>query len=1823
MKNKIINNRFEIVESIGKGGMGEVYKVKDKSNDSIIALKLFTGIKFSKKSLTQFEKEFLTLSKLVHPNLVKVYDFGITTDLSKDKKPLPFYTMEYLKGKTINQYFTRNVNYPLFYEAIAQIAESLSYIHNKGFIHNDIKSTNIMIEAPESADQNLTVKIMDFGLIERIVDIKEKSYGGTVSYTSPEKLEGEQADGRSDIYSLGVVMYEITSGRLPFIGKSPISIIEGHLKEKPLSPTSFNKDIPKSLAEIILKNLEKDPSKRYQNADSLLLALNRASGYRIKSREKEISRGYILSADFIGRDSEFTELKNGFEAAQKGESRFILISGEAGVGKSRLLKELRIHAQMNQIPFYSAECYENLLIPYGPIIDLLESIIRLREDKLKNLLIQCCPDLTKLLPSLSEKNYVEERKTASRSSSGEEASRMIPAVCRFMVEASVVEPFIIAIENINWCEESTANLLQNLMNKVEKQEGQKPSFLILATARTDEISERSAAWALIQNLRKQKHFEEMNLQGLELSEVSALLSSMTGGQSTPTTILSKIMDETHGNPLFIEEYMSLLSDEGFFIPGEKIKISEEDLKSITIPEKMIDLFNRKISSIDDPPLMLLRASSIAGGKAVDPETLTSISGKKWDYVIENLNGLVESNILEKSTQDGEGEAFIFKSISLRRMIYQGMDDEDKTQLHKDYATYLERRYHGKPLYYAELAHHFKEGELLGKAADYYSRAADHASEISANKEALSFYSAAIDLMSRLASPEAGLILCKLYEKRGKIHELMGNFAKAEEDYHWMLARAEKDRDETFIGKAHIDLGDISFSFSNYFGALKNYKQASEIFEEQSLERELAQCFNRIGKVHLKLGNFQESGRHFEQAYLLAKRINDTRIMIENLINNGLLAREMGRLKDSLKCFEEAEHLARKTEEINILATILEGIAIGLDIQGKHAEASEKFRAALEIVEQSGDILLEASVKTNFGSLYAKLGNYQQSLALFEEALKIYHRIGIREGLVPNLQNLAHLYLQQSQYQKALDTADESLIISKKIMKKDLIAISLNLIGKIHLKLGDLDHAEENLEEAQSIMRNLKSLKWLYPFLMDLGELNLLREDYEKAKKNFQESCFLARRMGDKKRESMGLIRLGEAHLKEKDFSKSTKAINKSIEIAEESKLRKELADASLLNARVEIEKPGGDLLKAEMDSSDALETYRELKDTEQLWQANHTLGKIFLRRGKPEEARELLRRTHRFLEGIRSMLPDQWKKTFLNDPRRREFYYEWEKLKGYQDKKAKAPKLEMEALGHAAELSLLRKRADSLTRLMEINKKINSTLYLRELLKTIITTAIDLTAAERGFLILLEDGKMQFEVAQSADGSAMKKPEYDISKSIAEKVIRDGTPLISIDAQEDERFLEYASVHELQLRSVIAMPLRSKGKIIGSIYLDSRLGKGVFTNDHIELLSLFSDQSGIAIENASLYDELENKRKDIERLNLELQKTVDYQKSEMDDMKEELIEKQSTLEIRYRYGNIVGMNPKIQAVFNIIDKVADSKIPVIIYGDSGTGKELIARALHYNSVRKKKRFFTVNCSALTETLLESELFGYKKGAFTGADKDRKGIFEIADGGTLLLDEIGDMSLNMQSKLLRTLQDGEILPVGGKDVIRVDVRIISATNKNLKDLLEKKAFREDLYFRLNVAKINLPPLRERKDDIPLLVEHFLSKLARDEKKQKKAIDGAALKLLVSYAWPGNVRELEHEMAKLATFCKENIITQKCIKKYSSFYDEARAELRDSERFGKEALDDLKAFLTLEDLEKKQILMALDKTDNNKSKSAQILGINRATLFRKLKKYGIEQ
>lgn len=418
--------------------------------------------------------------------------------------------------------------------------------------------------------------------------------------------------------------------------------------------------------------------------------------------------------------------------------------------------------------------------------------------------------------------------------------------------------------------------------------------------------------------------------------------------------------------------------------------------------------------------------------------------------------------------------------------------------------------------------------------------------------------------------------------------------------------------------------------------------------------------------------------------------------------------------------------------------------------------------------------------------------------------------------------------------------------------------------------------------------------------------------------------------------------------------------------------------------------------------------------------------------------------------------------------------------------------------------------------------------------------------------------------------------------------------------------------------STLTVPIRINGQFMGAVFGDgflieetaeeqkallrSYLERSFPMNDeelksHIDALPVLSDKDLQYLTEiiTLVVDEI-----------LMAHKNLHDQKAKMDELSGEL-------GTRYGFDNMIGKAASMQQMYRLLERVCDSETTVLVQGENGTGKELISKALHYNSRRKKNKFIIVNCGAFNENLLESELFGHIKGSFTGAVKDKKGLFEAADGGTLFLDEIGDTSMQMQVKLLRVLQEGTFTPVGSTQLKSADVRILAATNKDLKKMVKEGTFREDLYYRLNVINVQVPPLRDRKEDIPILAEHFLAKFSG--KERTKVIEKECMSRLLDHSWPGNVRELENEMERLCVLAGDDqLVTSDLLS--NNIKESSSAQfpgLRVSGRL-KDAI---------EDLEKQLIVEGLERTGWNKSRLAKELGISRAGLIMKVEKYGLEK
>ncbi len=427
-----------------------------------------------------------------------------------------------------------------------------------------------------------------------------------------------------------------------------------------------------------------------------------------------------------------------------------------------------------------------------------------------------------------------------------------------------------------------------------------------------------------------------------------------------------------------------------------------------------------------------------------------------------------------------------------------------------------------------------------------------------------------------------------------------------------------------------------------------------------------------------------------------------------------------------------------------------------------------------------------------------------------------------------------------------------------------------------------------------------------------------------------------------------------------------------------------------------------------------------------------------------------------------------------------------------------------------------------------------------------------------------------------------------VSKSVVKKVVEQRAAVLAADAMREVG--ETASIMGAKILSTMGVPLWKGDEILGVLQVDNRAQPGMFKDRDLDLLMLVGQQASLAVHNARLYRQVKQ--------------------SEMSARTENSFLKQRA---QKKFEGIIGDSREMKSLFDKIAKVVDTRVSVLIEGETGTGKELVASAMHYQSRRKDRLFIAQNCAALPETLLESELFGHKKGAFTGATEDKKGLFELADGGTLFLDEIGEMPLGLQAKILRTLQEGEVRPLGSGHVRNVDVRIVAATNRRLEDEVSAGRFRQDLYYRLQVFPVRIPALRERREDIPTLAQHFLKRYTQEMGKPVAGFSQQAMELLMSYEFPGNVRELENEVQRLVIQCEPSgyVMAEHLSPRIRNIEG-----LLDRIRPPRGTLKDM-----MEHIEKWMLIEALREHGNNKSATAKTLGITREGLHKKLKGYGI--
>ncbi len=886
----------------------------------------------------------------------------------------------------------------------------------------------------------------------------------------------------------------------------------------------------------------------------------------------------------------------------------------------------------------------------------------------------------------------------------------------------------------------------------------------------------------------------------------------------------------------------------------------------------------------------------------------------------------------------------------------------------------------------------------------------------------------------------------------------------------------------------------------------------------------------------------------------------------------------------LEAIAKAESLGSDRDRAQVLGYR----ALAFERAGHLAQAEETYTLCLQAARSAGDTALTATYALNFGNVSFRLGHTDVAVQHFDLASRLARRTGRLSSALLAQNNLAHVHLYLGAYSRAQALAERSVSEAERLGVDIARAHALQILGEIASRNGDAETAQANFDSATGYYERLSRSRELAEVLLDAGE-------------NF-------------------LSRAGVS-----DASAASAKLARAREVLDGQGAEDLRHRLKLLLARARA--ANGDVEGALED----LERLAPLVEGEQelAWQVHSVTAHCHRVLGAEVLARKSLLQAAEQIEREAAQVPRDARDGFRSDPRRR--------------------RILDAAVAHAGVAHVVADRSvarppvafDSrFERLLEIIKRLARERDVDRLLERITDAAVELSGAERGFVLLTgPDGQWVVHTVR-ANVEREHDPSVAFSRSIADAVLIDGEPIVTVNARDDRRINEFMSVHKLMLKSVACVPIRSLDAVLGVLYLEHRARAGRFHEDDIDVLLAFADQAAIALEQARLWQENLGRRQELEEKNRELQAAKTEIESLLEAKTEELEEAQRALRrarvdmlVEVERHGMIGRSAPMQRVFALIDRVADSAVPVVVQGETGTGKELVAKALHAGGSRRKGPFVAINCGALPEQLIESELFGYVRGAFTGAERDKKGAFQQAHRGTLFLDEFADIPARMQLDLLRVLQEGKVRPVGADTEQEVQVRVVVASHRPLAEMVQERRLREDLFYRLSVVEVRLPPLRERAEDLPLLCDHLLARIAKSQGGRPKRLSRHAYARITESEFPGNIRQLEHLLTSAAMMCEGNTIGL-----HDLPVDGRTAASASSEVFvGEGALDteaavgdtaenvvdsaspsDLRSF---KERERQRILAALEHYNWNRAKTATALGMPRRTFYRRLAEFGI--
>jgi predicted ATPase/transcriptional regulator with GAF, ATPase, and Fis domain len=1613
-----------------------------------------------------------------------------------------------------------------FFAVALPLSGTIGRIHERGVIHKDINPNNILVNRATG-----DVRLVDFSISTRLAAEHRRQLQhphlleGTIAYMSPEQTGrmNRGVDYRADLYAFGATCYEMLTGRRPFESHDPLEVIHAHVAQAAVPPHARAAGVPAPLSDVVMRLLAKSAEDRYQSAEGVEADLRRCRDEWRRSGaiaafplgQDDVRGRFVVSQRLYGREQEVARLAEAFERVAGGRRELVLVSGYSGIGKTSLIQEIHrslprrrgqfVTGKFDQLgrdrPYSAlAQAFHQLLrhLLAGSDAEVARWRARVLEALGTNgqVMIDLVPELALLIgpqPAVAPMDPTESRNRFTRV--------LLDFVGAF---ARPEHPLVLFLDDLQWADLATLALLPRLIT------GELSGLLVIGAYRDQEVHAAHPLVQLIEGLRTERvALTELELPPLEPEHVRALVADTLAGTEGATDALSEVVrDKTGGNPFFVVQFLTALHQDGQVTLDRATRTWRIDLpaiRSLRMTDNVVDLMTARLRRLGEPTRRVLRLAACIGNR-FDAGTLAVVAETDPEAVERDLWPAVEQGLVIAE----EPPHYRFLHDRVQQAAYALIPDAAKPMAHLAVGRLLLAR--GESAagtdWLFDVVDHLNLGaglmdglgERLG-LAELDLRAGRRAKASAAFPSAHGYYAAGTALLPPDAWDRHHDLAFALHLELAEAEYLTGRLDEAERSYEALLERAASPLES---GDAYLLMMNQYETTARYYDAIRAGMAALRLLGfalPESVDQQQAALDADLATIRARLGG-RPVASMLELPRLESPAVRAALKLLMILWSPAYISGQ-NRLSDLVGARMVRLSLEHGNAEESAYGYVAFAMTVGWRL-GEYAQGHEFGQLAIALNERLADLRLRGRVHHRFAAL---VNFWRRPFSTCIPHAREAVRAGLESG---DLMIAAYGQFQQSwwgmqidpdlteflaHYEPTVDVLARLRASAYREVQKMILQWARALQGRTASPTSlDGDGFEEAAYLATyggkgifgSWYVTLK-LELLHTFA-PMEEARRAAREWEATAEVFTSSPWPAMFAF---RHAMVLC----AWAPSAPEPERAEALAKADELAARLRIWAHNAPENFGHLS---ELVAAEIARARGHAAEAFEHFEAALALAQAQPSpryraliNERYGEFWLGRQQAEVAGAFLREAHYAYR--------QWgahAKVSELESRHRPL------LAGRGPEPSAGLGTTTTTLTPASTLDL--------HTVIKVGEAIAGEMDLEVLLGRLMRVAIEHAGAERGSFLLEHEGAPAIHVTGTRDAVRVRAegglPLADaemLPVALVNLVRRTGETVVLADAAVDGSFTEDPYVRRERPRSIVCLPAMNQARLIGALYLENNLAPGVFTADRAQVLHVIAAQAAIAIENARLFAEIARLKDRLQAENVYLSEEIRTQRG---------------------FEEMIGASAALQRMLARVEQVAPTDSTVLITGETGTGKELVARAIHSHSRRHDRALVSVNCGAISPGLVESELFGHEKGAFTGAISRKIGRFELADGGTIFLDEIGDLPLDLQVKLLRVLQEGEIERVGGVKPIKVDVRVVAATHRDIQRLVDEGRFRADLYYRLNVFPIHSPALRERREDIPALVRHFVLKHAARFGRTIGTISASTLAALSAYDWPGNIREL---------------------------------------------------------------------------------------------------